>query len=172
MRANDKGHLQELIDGAAEGRLSRSDVLAIFALVREDAPHGTALRDIGDSIAHDTRDKGYGYKYVERFIQHVHDVFTKSGTLVVKVFLPIDLVLDELADVISRLGIAVDRDAMNAHRGMWVRRLAHILDGTTFNTPLADCVLRSGPARNLITFKEAPLAGAPGFGFGFPLLSE
>lgn len=93
------------------------------------------LRDIGHSIAHDSRDRGYAFEYVREFVEHVVDVLRNGGALKVPVAFEIGTILDQLHATAAKVGAQSDASALHAQRPQFVDLLGDILDGTSIELP-------------------------------------
>lgn len=135
VRPADLDHLRDLAKVAANGELTRSDALALFILLREIAPAQSMLRDVGDSIAHSTRDRGYAHRYVSGFVQHVTDAFARGGELDIPVAFEVGGITNELADALDRLTIEPDRSALHRQSRQMVNTVGSLLQGTEILLP-------------------------------------
>lgn len=132
MRALDRAELQRLLDTSATlGNLNHSETTALFLYTRADAPKGSMLRDLGDTVAHDQRDRGVAYDYVNGFVDHLLETFEHGGRLVVEILFDIDQLLIELADFAQSIGLAVDRSGLRANASAIAPSIARAIGETT-----------------------------------------
>ncbi|MCT1460087.1 hypothetical protein M3G03_11165 [Aestuariimicrobium sp. p3-SID1156] len=66
-----RARLRQLAISLQHGQLTRSDVTALFILLRGSATKGSITRDIGDCVAHDVRDRGNLFSFANQFVRSV-----------------------------------------------------------------------------------------------------
>lgn len=145
MRERDVAHLQELIArlGQSAEHLPRSDALTLLILLRDPAPRKSMVRDLGHSVAHDSRDQGLSFEYLKKFALNVRRVLIHGGNLRVPIMFPIGDVIAEMNSVLQRLGISGRLPAEDARvRYALASAIADVLDGTTFKLDFARITLR------------------------------
>lgn len=180
VRDTDKEDLQRLLGLAEGGRLSRSDVAALFMYVRGDAPNGSMLKDIGHTVAHDERDRGFAYDHVNAFVAQIVDVFTNGGPFEVGVLFEVGDLLTELSQFCEGIGLTVDLGAMLDNHMPTAGRIANLLDGTSIKVtgPVkATCKFSRSDVGPVVTIDFHEEFGKvirmrPGVGIAVPLLVD
>jgi len=141
MRTRDAHHLRDLVRQINDPRaaLTRSDAVAFLILLRDSAPRNSMLRDLGHSVAHDTRDRGLSFDYLEKFSLNVRRVLIHGGILNSKTMFPINDVIGEVNLVLANLHIA-DRLIENDDRVRFLltAMIGQVLDGTTYHLRVAE----------------------------------
>jgi hypothetical protein len=144
MRERDRGHLRELVRmlGTLDGPLSRSDTVALLILLRERAGEKSMLQDLGHSVAHDARDKGRSFDYLEKFSLNVRRVLIHGGNLRVPVMFPVRRIIGEINGVMAQLD-APERLPLADVRLHYsaANSIAEALDGTTYSLKVANSEL-------------------------------
>ena len=147
MRDLDLIHLKHLVrmindPGAA---LTRSDGIALLILLRDSSPAKSMLRDLGHSVAHDARDRGVSFDYMEKFALNVRRVFIHGGRLVIKLMFPIRDIVLEMNTLFRRIGIEelIDPDDTRVHY-LLASMIADVLHGTTYRLRVATGTLTRG----------------------------
>ncbi|WP_157480193.1 hypothetical protein [Leifsonia sp. Root227] len=146
MRESDLNHLQWIVARLASNEpVNRSDMVSLLILTRGYAPKGSMLLDLGHSVAHDERNKGQTFEYLERYARRVRIVFTHGGRLHVPLAYPVEDVIRELNLVLRDLGLAVKLDPDDiATRQVMAAGIADALDGTSFALKGATVVISTG----------------------------
>jgi len=157
--------------------MSRSDVIALFICVREDAYPFPMVRDIGDAIAHAKRDRGHTFDYLDDMVEQVISALRHGGSFQIDVLLEVTTVVKQLAALADRASIDCDRAAMLAHVGALVPVLADVLHGTIIDLQRTDVrVTLIGapiPHVRLDLLEPIPERNSPvDVPFAFPLLEE
>lgn len=131
VRGSDREDLQLLLRRAEQGQLSRAETAALFMYVRGDAPQGSMLKDIGHTVAHDERTRGFAYDYVNDFADRIVAHFDGRGDLDVGVLFPIEHLVVELATFAHSIGLNLDAQALMNKRMRMAARIGSLLDGTS-----------------------------------------
>src|SRR3954463_13446751 len=93
----------------------RSDVVALFILIRGDAPPNSIIKDIGHTVAHDERDRGVAFERLDRFTREVEALLTEGkGGIEFGILFEIHETIDERCDLAESLGLTPDRSAIHA----------------------------------------------------------
>lgn len=142
MRDSDRRHLAQLASLIELGQLARSDVVALFMMLRGRAKRGSIVRDIGDCVAHDERDRGDLHVYANGFVRSVRRAVGVGGVLESKVLYPVGDLLDEISDLLKEQSITLDRAAADARVDAFVRGVASVLDGVTIKVQVAHVTCR------------------------------
>lgn len=181
MRPSDRWHLVELMATAERGQLSRSDVVALFMLVRGEAPKNSVLRDIGDTVAHDERDRGVALRSIDAFIEHTLEVFRAGGMWQIDVLFEVHALLDELLTCAALLQVPADHDKVHSNSDRFALALADVLDGTTFLVKRqgTHVAFEAGPPPSVVirvdddhTPPPGVITWPPGVALSFPLLIQ
>jgi len=98
------------------------------------------IKDIAHCVAHNNRNRGLAYSYIEKFAEHFIEVAERGGMLAVDVLFPIGQVADQLASDAAALGISVDRSKLKNQLARLEAGLSDVLDKTAI-------VLRNGKVR-------------------------
>lgn len=178
MRASNQEHLQRALIPALEaGTLTRAEVDSLFMLLRERASRGSLVRDIGDSVAHDERDRSYIHEYADRFVSHFLRVLTLGGSLHSQTLYPIDDVIGEVCALASTLGARIDHSEVIKQRRPIAHAIGEALDGVQVRVRSSyhmKVVLSDFPLSVLmIPQRDRPYGGIQlfsGVGIGMPLL--
>ena len=93
-------------------------------MLRGSAKPGSIVRDIGDCVAHDERDRGDLYVYANGFVRSVRRTIGVGGVLESKVLYPVSDLLDEISDLLREQSITLDRVAADARVDAFVREVA------------------------------------------------
>jgi hypothetical protein len=132
------------------------------------------LRDVGHCIAHDARNRGIAFKYVEDYVTRLRTLLTEGGDLRVDVFFPIEQIIDELVAYLRTTPVSFDEHHLRSQQEHLVSVTADVLDGTTFELPSANAFLWNGDNPTLVVaFNEAINGGISipaGVSFGSPML--
>jgi hypothetical protein len=128
------------------GALGRSDAVALFMILRGIAERGSIVRDIGDCVAHDERDRGDLYEHANAFVRGVRRTIAVGGVLESPVLYPVDELLDEISRLFAANSLSLNRSAADAHVAGFVNAVSSILDGVTIKvrTPHVACRLSGG----------------------------
>jgi hypothetical protein len=110
--------------------------------LRDDAPNGSMLRDVGHTIAHPKRDRGWAWEHVNDFSAQVREVFTNGGLLQVPVLFEVHALIGELTGLLTGLDIEVNAAKMHARARPFALQLAKLMDGTEISVPEADVRLQ------------------------------
>lgn len=130
VRLSDRAHLIQLARALEWGTLNRSDAVSLFMLMREEAPNGTAIKDIGHTVAHDNRDRGTAHRHVNDFADSIMTAAREGGLIVSRVLFPVEEIIAETASLLSKHRITLDESRVHAHSKHLVSMIADILDGT------------------------------------------
>lgn len=134
MRAADLQHITELVPAVERGQLTRSEVVSLFALIRDHAPHGSNLRDIGDAVVHKRRDKGVSFDVVNRVADGLLGALMEGGEFEIARLYPVGKVVEELADFYRSRGVAIDARRAQLSRRSFGLAIGNMLDGTRVKT--------------------------------------
>lgn len=152
--------VQRLVPALETGTLSRTDAYMLGLYLREDAPAGSMLRDVGDCLAHTERDRGVAWKFSRDFVAHVTDVFRKGGVLKVEVMYEIHALLDEICDVLENFDIDVDRSRARRFARKSADAIAQAVDSTVFSVPGATVTLLANIGQPMVRIlREEPITG-------------
>jgi hypothetical protein len=83
--------------------------------IRDEIPNGM-VRDLSHSVAHTSRDRGYAYDRIEKFVSQMIDAFQNGGALEIKPIIEVHSFLKELCRNHDKLGVQLDRARTYRHR--------------------------------------------------------
>ncbi|MFE1663297.1 hypothetical protein [Microbacterium sp. P02] len=136
MRRLDRLDLEHTMRLIAEGEWlpSRADIGMALLSVRFVAPRGSQLQDLAHAVAHDRRDKGYGFDYLQNFVKELLTGFeTGKGQLHVKTLWPIRRIIGDLNAVLEHEGLDVRLDGKSDRvRKALALSIGLALAGTSF----------------------------------------
>lgn len=135
MRQSDVDLIRHVGQRVAVGdeTLDRSDYVSLLIAVRGAAPFGSMLKDLGHSVAHDIRDQGDAFEYLERLVKQFRMAILFNKPFEVKVLFPIEDVAREFNGALQRLGIAGSLDIGDAAMlDRLAAGIASAVAGTTF----------------------------------------
>ncbi|MGN7970853.1 hypothetical protein [Microbacterium sp. 22296] len=116
------------------GFFEPSHAVALFIVLREEAPRGSLLRDLGDMMAHDDRDRGPAFEYIGSFASGLSE-YVRTGRKpagpAVEVLYEIHAVIDEVCDAADSVGVTHDRATIHAASDILANALGYALDGTS-----------------------------------------
>ena len=127
MKRTDFLFAQELCDGLETGTARRADVTSLLMLIREDAPEGM-IKDIAHCVAHQSRDRGYAFGFINHFLQELTDYFRKGGTVTVRTLFDIEEVLEDLRAVLALQNVRLDVSKVRSHITRLVQAMEEILN--------------------------------------------
>lgn len=127
------------------GLFAPSDAVALFIVLREEAPRGSLLRDLGDMMAHDDRDRGPAFEYIGAFASGLSE-YIRTGREperpVVNVLYEIHAVIDEVCNAADSAEVPHDRDAVHAASDALASALGYALNGTSLKVDRGRVVAR------------------------------
>jgi hypothetical protein len=127
MKPRDFEDAQKILNNLKTGNLGRRDVTALLIYVREELPNDM-VKDLAHSVAHSDRDRGYAYKYINKFVSDMIHVTRHGGAIPVKpIFSKSDLVA-ELAKDFSDIGFDVTEADIDRNYEVMEACLVDILD--------------------------------------------
>lgn len=144
MRERDRAHVRDLVQKLAslDAPLSRSEAVALLILLRERAGKKSLLQDLGHSVAHDEREKGRSYDYLEKFTLNLRRVLIHGGNLHVPVMFPVRRVIGEINGVMAQLALSERLPLADVRLQYSVANsIADALDGTSYRLRVANCEL-------------------------------
>lgn len=161
MRESDRRHLAQLARGIERGQLGRSDVVALFMILRGSAKRGSIVRDIGDCVAHDERDRGDLYVHANQFVRSVRRALGVGGVMESRVLYPVEDLLNEIIDLLAQQSVTLDRTAADSRVDAFVRAVADVLDGVTIKVRMSHvaCRLSGGDAPGFAIDFLRPMPG-------------
>lgn len=130
MRNVDRIAIAELIPKIESGELSVIEANAFFILVRGSAADFPIIRDIGDSVAHDARDRGLVHKHLNTIVDEFLTAVRDHGGIYSRTLYPIDELIPELEQLLDELGFDFDIEAAERHQQQLVMTIGEMLDGT------------------------------------------
>ncbi|MFB3980316.1 hypothetical protein [Microbacterium proteolyticum] len=130
MRKVDLEHITDLVPAIESGTLNRSEIVSLFALIRDHAPKGSNIRDIGDAVVHKTRDQGASFKLLNKVADALLEVVIHGGEADVKMLYPIESVVTELANFYRSQGVTLDRRKALTNSRAFALSIGNMLDGT------------------------------------------
>ncbi|MEX8031664.1 hypothetical protein AB6V29_01365 [Microbacterium sp. 20-116] len=152
MRDADRQHLSELLHTTSHGTLTRSDAVSLLIMTRGQASRGSSLRDLGDGIAHDERNRGEAFEELRLFARQVVRTALHGGQIEAKTLYPIDPIIESLAGVARKVAVPFEVRAAYARRQTVADSLAAAVDGTTFTiNKMVRAELKSNPPQWVIT---------------------
>ena len=163
MRDSDRRDLEATVRRVASGstvHLARADFIALLVSVRQHARPGSTLRDLGDSTAHDIRDRGDVHRHLQRTIDAVVGVVTSgtSDTIEARLVHPVEDVLSDLNAVLSGEEININLDPMDSRvRKTMAWGVAQALDGTSFDLKQGRATMSSGTPNSPATLPHIRL---------------
>ena len=111
--------------------MRRVDAVAVFILVRGSAKTGTAVRDIGDTVAHDARDRGVVHAKLNEVVDQMLTAMRRGrGNFTVVPAYTMSEILDELARIFASESLGFDRARAREHRPDLARQIASVMAGT------------------------------------------
>lgn len=130
VKENDLDDAKKIALLIESGTATKRDVLALLMYVREELPNGM-VKDLAHSVAHTSRDRGYAFNRIEKFVSHMISVFQKGGTLKVEPIFEANPLIKELSKELGRLGIPLRRSITYRHREALFAAIEELLVGVT-----------------------------------------
>jgi len=178
VRQSDVDHVAELVEKAEAERLSRSEVVALLIMLRGMAPRGSVLRDIGDGVAHDVRDKGMAFEMLRLFTRDFIRAAMRGGVFDSHVLYPVEDLISDIASVARRLDVPVTEQVLLVNSRSLALVVAEALDGTEVSVgQMASARLEGGPAPHWVVTPKFDVDGDKlrlyrNIGIAGPLLFE
>lgn len=148
-------------------------------LLRGDAPPRSMLRDIGDCIAHEERDRGWAYGYITTFAERVIDALGSGGVLEVGICLEITGLLQEVADMCQGIGLPLSLPIDAEATRSLADTISDVLAGTRIRLGRDDVTAEFAglPHPSMVLyFAEGTVTGVvplpPNVGLAMPLLRD
>lgn len=130
MRHVDLLAIAKLIPKIETGTLTLIEANAFFILVRGSAPKSSIVRDIGDSVAHDERDRGLAHAHLNTIVDEFVAAIRDGGGIVSRTLYPTDELITELHALLNGLGLTLDIEATKRHQNELARTIGNMLYGT------------------------------------------
>lgn len=150
MRELDRVDVQRTVEKIAAGddeAITRAEVIHLLVAVRERAGRSSMLQDLAHSAAHDERDKGYAFDYLQALVNEMVSIEEgRDAVLRVVVAYPIAAVLRELNEVMKREQIDVQLPLNDERTNLTAASaFGQALNGTTFKLRRAIATMETYP---------------------------
>ena len=130
MKPRDFDDAQKIINSLKTGNLDRRDVTALLIYVREELPNDM-IKDLAHSVAHSDRDRGYAYKYIDKFVSDLINTTRRGGIISVKPVFSKDELISKLAEDFINIGFNVTEIDISKNYEILETCLIDILDDTS-----------------------------------------
>ena len=154
VKENDLEDARDVVQLIEAGTATKRDLLTLLMYVREEVPTGM-VKDLAHSVAHTSRDRGYAFERIERFVSHMISVFHKGGLLQVEPIFEANPLIRELSRELGKLGIPLNRSIVFRNREPLFAAIEELLLGVTLelkHSEVTSCTFRKLEPNNHDTF--------------------
>jgi hypothetical protein len=154
VKQNDLDDAKKIAVLIEAGKATKRDVLALLMYVRDEIPNGM-VKDLAHSVAHTSRDRGYAFERIERFVSHMMSVFQQGGSLKVEPIFEANQLINELSRDLGKLGIPLKRSTVYRNREPLFAAIEELLLGVSLelkNPDVISCTFERLDPNNPDTF--------------------